>query len=280
MKQTGKKTPLGAGFLLFVIGSSLFSGSAAPIANQDRQRQGKTARLSKAEPQQRVRQLQSPKDDEGSELQRWNWLYGQRAYPLERIPEGAMKRAVEQLERAGSAHAPQSVPNSVWLNIGPAPVIGGQIDGPPVANARVTGRIRDIDVDPTDSNHWLIASDGGGVWDARDAGATWTPKTDSEITLSTGAVAFAPSNPNVIYAGVGSNSALGMGILKSTNAGSSWQLLGTSTFSNVAFFSFREIKVHPTNPNIVVVASWDFFNPDPATGIFKSTDGGVTWSQN
>ncbi|HJQ23117.1 MAG TPA: FG-GAP-like repeat-containing protein [Blastocatellia bacterium] len=218
--------------------------------------------------------------DGDDRFQQSYWFYHQRAYPLDRIPEGAMQRAWRQVEQSGvgRAAATAQVRNPRWVNIGPAPVLGGQTFGAG-NNVRVSGRVRDIDVDPTDANHWLIASDGGGVWETRDAGATWTPRTDHEISLVTGAVAFAPSNPNIIYAGGGSNSALGIGILKSTDGGGSWQLLGASAFANVAYFAFREIKVHPTNPDIVLAASRSFFAGAAATGIFKSTDGGVSWSR-
>ena len=143
----------------------------------------------------------------------------------------------------------------------------------------MNGQVHDIDVDGVDPNHWLIGARGGGVWETRDAGTTWAATTDAQASLSVGAVAFAPGNANTIYAGVGHNSGLGVGILKSTDGGTSWQLLGTSTFTNKSFFDFTDIKVHPTNPGIVVATSRDFFGPNLSTGIFKSTDGGVTWSQ-
>src|SRR5689334_11759431 len=82
----------------------------------------------------------------------------------------------------------------VWTSIGPGPIAGN--NGP-------TGRITSLAADPGDANHWLLGSAGGGVWDSRDAGTSWIPVTDSQPTLSTGAVAFAPSNPKIIYVGTG-----------------------------------------------------------------------------
>ena len=113
-----------------------------------------------AQPQQSANRAQFPGVEEGKEFERRQWFYRQRAYPLDSIPEGAMRRALEQIERLET-----TVLVPPWTNIGPAPILGGQIEGPPVANAKVTGRIRDIDIDPTNPNHWLIASDGGGVWE-------------------------------------------------------------------------------------------------------------------
>jgi hypothetical protein len=262
--------------LVLFIAESLLSGQARPGVTQERAATGTRLSISAPQAQQGTRS-QNRDRSLSKDFERRQWFYKQRAYPLDRIPEGTISRALEQMERQAKL-TPQISQNTYWANIGPAPVTGGQIVGAG-SNVRVTGRIRDIDVDPTDPNHWLIGADGGGVWDTRDAGASWSPRTDSEIAQSTGAVAFAPSNPNIIYAGVGYDSGLGVGILRSSDGGVSWQLLGTSTFSNVSFFSFREIKVDPTNPNTLLVASWAFFGPTASTGIFKSTDGGVTWSQ-
>ena len=74
---------------------------------------------------------------------------------------------------------------------------------------------------------------GGGIWKTVDGGTSWVPLTDSQTTLSTGAIAIAPSNANVIYAGTGEadNSPLafyGRGVLKSTDAGATWTLQGTA----------------------------------------------------
>jgi hypothetical protein len=88
----------------------------------------------------------------------------------------------------GSACAAQT-----WTSIGPAPLVGGT--GP-------TGGIKAIAVDPADANHWLLGAASGGVWASHDAGGSWNPITDSQPNLNIGSVAFAASDPRVIYAGV------------------------------------------------------------------------------
>src|SRR5262249_50206521 len=101
---------------------------------------------------------------------------------------------------------------------------------PDPGNTPVSGRIAAVAADPTNAKIIYIAAAGGGVWKTTDGGTTWTPLTDNQPTLSMGAIAVAPSNPNVIYAGTGeadnmSDCFYGRGILKSTDAGATWALL-------------------------------------------------------
>jgi photosystem II stability/assembly factor-like uncharacterized protein len=150
-----------------------------------------------------------------------------------------------------------------------------------------SARVASIAVDPASPSHWLIGVGNGGVWETRNAGQTWTPMADDAPTLATGAVAFAPSDPNIIYIGTGEAINVvfghtGVGILKSTDAGRTLTLLGTSAFNRS---SLKRLRVHPTNPNIVMAASARGGDGRSATsdharapsGIWKSTDGGVTW---
>ena len=88
----------------------------------------------------------------------------------------------------------------------------------------MSGRIAAVAVDPSDVTHWLIGAAQGGVWETRSTGTTWTPKTDSQASLAMGAIAFAPSDPNIIYAGTGEanfsgDSYAGEGLLKSADGG-------------------------------------------------------------
>src|SRR5439155_8108918 len=86
-----------------------------------------------------------------------------------------------------------------WVNIGPAPIVIGQIATP----GPVSGRIPAIAGNPTNSAHWLVGTAQGGLWETRNSGTTWAPLTDDQPSLASGAVAFAPSNPDIIYAGTG-----------------------------------------------------------------------------
>ena len=165
-----------------------------------------------------------------------------------------------------------------WTALGPAPLLNGQTPG----SQPVSGRISALAADPNDANVLYLAAAGGGVWKTTDAGADWTPLTDDQSTLFMGALALAPSDPNVIYAGTGeaTNSILsftGHGVLKSTDGGATWSLLGQAVFDRHAI---SQIVVSPTDPNTVLVAvgGSGVHGVGGNTGIWKSTDGGLSWT--
>ena len=118
-----------------------------------------------------------------------------------------------------------------WVNIGPAPAMS-------TGAVPFAGRIASIAVDPASPSHWLVGVGNGGVWETRDTGQTWTAAVDDAPTLATGSVAFAPSDPSVVYVGTGESTDAvfghsGVGILKSTDGLRTWTLLGASAFSRV-----------------------------------------------
>src|SRR6476469_3536760 len=122
---------------------------------------------------------------------------------------------------------------------------------------------------------------GGGLWKTMDGGDTWAPVTDGQIhSASVGAVAVSESSPDVVYIGMGEtcirgNIMPGDGVYKSTDGGKTWTHLG---FGNSDAIS--KIRVHPTNPNVVFVASFGKYGvPSPERGVYKSTDGGKTWKR-
>lgn len=132
------------------------------------------------------------------------------------------------------------------MNIGPAPIHGGQI-GLRGHERPVTGRVSDVAVDPTDGRHWLVGGAQGGVWETIDAGHTWVPLTDDQGSLATGVIAFAPANPLVVYVGTGEpieqkGVAAGFGLLKlSRNASTPWVV--TKIFEGFDGLSFSDVKV-------------------------------------
>ncbi len=118
----------------------------------------------------------------------------------------------------------------------------------------------------------------GGVWRSTNNGTTWEPVTDSAGIASVGAVAVAPSDPNVVWVGTGDNSLTrsaywGDGVYKSTDGGNTWTNMGLRDTQHIA-----RIVIHPTNPDIVWVAALGHLGtPNQERGVFKTTDGGRTW---
>ena len=120
---------------------------------------------------------------------------------------------------------------------------------------------------------------GGGLWKTLDAGETWAPVTDGQITSSSvGALAVSESNPDIVFIGTGEscirgNIMTGDGVYKSTDAGKTWTHVGFRDTQNIS-----KIRIHPTDPNIVFVAAFGPYGvPHDQRWIFKSTDGGRSW---
>ena len=174
---------------------------------------------------------------------------------------------------------PQIAPTlttGTWTAIGPAPITNGQRPG----SGPVSGRLTGIAAHPTDPNTIYVAAAGGGVWKTTDGGTTWNPLTDSQSTLSMGAIAIAPSNPLVLYTGTGEanfsvDSDFGRGVLVSTDGGATWTLRTAGGLFDGEQIS--EIAIDPTNSNIAYVAVASGFEGGNS-GVWKTTDGGVTWT--
>ena len=142
------------------------------------------------------------------------------------------------------------------------------------------GRARAVAGVASQPNTFYAGFDNGGVWRSTDYGANWVPLFDSEGTGSIGAIAVAPSNPNIIYVGTGAgiirpDLAIGDGLYKSTDEGKTWLHLGLRDTQMIA-----AIAVDPGNPDRVFVAALGHpYGPNAERGVFRSTDGGRTFQK-
>ena len=128
---------------------------------------------------------------------------------------------------------------------------------------------------------YYFGATGGGVWKTENAGMDWFCISDSTFkTSSVGAIAVAPSDPNVVYVGMGeadmrSNISFGDGMYKSTNAGKTWKRLGPFAADAIA-----NIEVHPSNPDIVYFSAMgNPFKPNKERGVYRSVDGGKSFKR-
>jgi photosystem II stability/assembly factor-like uncharacterized protein len=121
---------------------------------------------------------------------------------------------------------------------------------------------------------------GGGIWKTNDAGRTWNPIFDSQSIASIGAIAVAPSEPNIIYVGSGeadmrSSISYGDGVYKSVDAGKTWTHMGLEDSRQIG-----RILVDPHNPNRIFVAALGHaYGPNAERGVYRSEDGGKTWKR-
>ncbi|HET8552775.1 MAG TPA: glycosyl hydrolase [Gammaproteobacteria bacterium] len=130
----------------------------------------------------------------------------------------------------------------------------------------------------SDPNTYYFGAAAGGVWKTTDSGVTWRAVFAREPVSSIGAIAVAPSAPNVVYVGTGeadprNDTSFGDGMYKSTNGGATWKHIGLSNTRHIG-----DIVVDPQNPDIVLVAALGHvYGPNTQRGVFRSTDGGQTW---
>jgi hypothetical protein len=159
-----------------------------------------------------------------------------------------------------------------WQWRGPSVIPNGQTYG--LNGIDVVGRVSCIAVDPGNAAHLLVGSAGGGIWESKNTGATWSPCTDFMPTLSIGAIAFDPSHTNVVYAGTGEGnspdySVLGAGIYQSTDGGTTWSVMpGSTLFIGKGFFDLR------VNPIL-----WKQLYAATTDGFYLSLNAGQTWVQ-
>lgn len=133
---------------------------------------------------------------------------------------------------------------------------------------------------PGDPHTYYVGAASGGIWKTTDGGTNWRPIFDAHPVQSVGSLAIAKSDPNVIYAGTGegkirSHISVGQGVYKSVDAGKTWTLMGLEQTGRIP-----RTVVHPQDPNTVLVCALGHaYGPQPERGVFRSTDGGQTWTK-
>jgi photosystem II stability/assembly factor-like uncharacterized protein len=159
----------------------------------------------------------------------------------------------------------------------------GSFEALPARNigpANMGGRIVDVDVVESDPKTIYIAPATGGLWKTSDGGDSWKPLFDEQATLCLGDIAVSQSNPNIVWVGTGEANARnsvswGDGVYKSTDGGKTWKNMGLKDTRHIG-----RIVVHPKNPDIVYVAALGhIWGPNKERGLYKTTDGGMTWQQ-
>ncbi len=147
-----------------------------------------------------------------------------------------------------------------------------------IGPALTSGRIADFAVHPNNPNEYYVATASGGVWKTINAGTTYKPIFDSQGSYSIGVVTMDPNNPNVIWVGTGENNnqrsvGYGDGIYKSEDGGNSWKHAGLKESEHIG-----SIIVDPRNSDVVYVAAiGPLWKEGGHRGVYKTTDGGMTW---
>ena len=166
---------------------------------------------------------------------------------------------------AGQASAVDKLKNLEFREIGPA-TMGGRID--------------DFAVAESNPSIVYVGTASGGVWKTTNNGTTWEPLFDKESVSTIGDIAIAPSDPSIVWVGTGEpnnrqSSSWGDGAYKSLDGGKTWKKMGLEATRHIG-----RIVIHPKNPEVLYVAALGhLWGPNPERGVYKTSDGGKSWSQ-
>ena len=207
--------------------------------------------------------LQEEEKHEPRAMEPTDWFYRQRAFPFGEINHEAVREAHEQAALMRSEAAARG--GASWTFAGPTN-IGGRVSAIAAENFST----------------FYVGTGSGGVFKTTDGGASFAPLGDEVLSLSIGDVALDPSDAQTVYVGTGESNGGGgsltyggQGVFRSTNGGTSWSSLGLEETGTIG-----RVVVHPTDPNTIwVAASGKLFANDEHRGLYRSTDGGTTWTK-
>ncbi|MEL6254090.1 MAG: glycosyl hydrolase [Bacteroidota bacterium] len=220
--------------------------------------------------QQKNKAEQKQREIYQQKLQPNDWQFRQRAFPSGEIDMKAYQKAQKFRKLALEKKLQQTkdgIADNEWEFAGPL---------------NIGGRITDLELTAGTPQRLYAAAASGGIFLSTDMGATWNPIFDGESSLSIGDMAIAPSNDSIMYVGTGEPNAGGgslaydgLGVYKSMDAGNSWTSLGLSEIGSVG-----RVQIHPDDPETVYVAAMGpLFKNSPDRGVYKSTNGGFSWTK-
>ena len=287
------------GFCLLLLLSIVFSGTVSLLAETPRAKKmaaqksfDKKRTLKKSGSQRRAKKrlrrkanrasnIFLPKIEEefeGNSEERRNWFISQRIYPFDSLPDEARRKAWESRPQQARTDSGRAL-TAQWRTIGPTPTNTLVLNNWGVTS----GRINAVAISPANPDLILVGAATGGVWRSIDGGANFAPVSDNHIDLAVGSIVFAPSNPNIVYAGMGdkvSNAYFGSGLLKSTDAGQTWTRVSNSTLP--APGRITKVEVDSTDANRVYVTQFTYRQANginAQSGFWYSTDGGINWTK-
>ena len=210
-------------------------------------------------------QLSLYRDSERWIRERYRWFREHRVDESGEVPEGARETAWRESRRL-SVYRPtvalskkSGVSSGTWVNVGPQ---------------NIGGRLTGIAIHPTNPDIVYFTAADGGVWKSVNGTSLAFeahPVSDDLPTLAMGSIDIDPNNPDIVYVGTGeangsADSYPGVGVIRSTDAGATWEVLGGSAMKNIG-----AIRVHKTDGNIIIAAS--------RQGLYRSEDGGENWDR-
>ncbi|MFN8712996.1 MAG: T9SS type A sorting domain-containing protein [Bacteroidota bacterium] len=194
----------------------------------------------------------------------YEWMDIQRSFP-DAVPDAAAYTAAMQMARIQQNQARMSSTVS-WT-----------VEGP----GNLGGRFNSLAIDPANSQIMFAGSTTGGLWKTTNGGGSWNPVFDNNSSLSIGCIVFEPGSSSTIYVGTGDPNVggypfIGTGIYKTTDAGLTWTNIGLGNT-----YIISDIAIDPSNTNIIYASAMGLpFVRDNNRGLYKSTDGGQTWTQS